>query len=58
MTDGQFTVSDVKQRQIDEWLFGQMPFELDKITIPLMRQFDLNSREALEAIKNWQDTIW
>ena len=46
------------QSKIDAWLFSQMPFEIDKITIPLMRQFDLNSREALEAIKNWQETIW
>lgn len=46
------------QSKIDAWLFSQMPFEIDKIAIPLMRQFDLNSREALEAIKNWQETIW
>ena len=46
------------QNKINEWLFNQMPFNKDKILIPLMKKFDLNSREAIEAISAWQDTVW
>ena len=46
------------QSKINEWLINQMPFNKDKILIPLMKKFDLNSREAIEAISAWQDIIW
>jgi len=46
------------QSKINEWLISQMPFDKDKILIPLMKKFDLNSREAIEAISAWQDIIW